>query len=307
MATIGATRPRSNIIRETAGDRAFLTVVYIILGIIFVAVIYPMIYIVSCSFSSYTAVQAGKVWLWPVQLTLDGYQAVLQDSLLLSGFFNSVFYAVVGSLVSVAVTVMMGYPLSRRYFIGRRIWLWLLLFALLFNGGLIPFYLVVKDLGILNTRWALIFPSALGIFQVFLAKTFFQTTVSTDLYEAAQLDGCSELQFLWKIVLPLSGAILAVLFLLYGVGQWNSYFNALIFLNDQTLYPLQMVLRGLLILGQSQTNLSSLTPEQYAKIQNMMTLLKYAVIVVATIPMLILYPFISKYFVKGVMLGSLKE
>ncbi len=302
-----ATRKRSYVIRETAGDRVFLIGVYLILGLIFLAVLYPLVYIVSSSFSSAAAVQRGAVWLWPVQPTLDGYQAVFQDSLLLTGFVNSIFYTVVGSLVSVALTVMMGYPLSRRYFVGRRIFIWALLFALLFNGGLIPFYLVVKDLGLLNTRWALILPSALGIFQVFLAKTFFQTTVSSDLYEAAQLDGCSELQFFRRIVLPLSGSILAVLFLLYAVSQWNSYFNALIFLNDQDLYPLQLVLRGLLLMGQNQISMTAMTPEQYVQVQNMTTLLKYAVIVVVTAPMLALYPFVQKYFVKGVMLGSLKE
>jgi ABC-type glycerol-3-phosphate transport system permease component len=262
---------------------------------------------VSSSFSSAAAVQRGAVWLWPVQPTLDGYRAVFQDSLLLSGFLNSLFYTGVGSVVSVALTVMMAYPLSRRNFVGRRIFIWALLFALLFNGGLIPFYLIVKDLGLLNTRWALIFPAALGIFQVFLAKSFFQTTISSELYEAAQLDGCSELQFFRRIVLPLSSSILAVLFLLYAVGQWNSYFNALIFLNDQSLYPLQLVLRGLLIMGQNQIQMTAMTPEQYAQLQNMVTLLKYAVIVVVTVPMLALYPFVQKYFVKGVMLGSLKE
>jgi ABC-type glycerol-3-phosphate transport system permease component len=298
---------RSYAIRESAGDRVFLIGVYSILGLIFLVVAYPLIYIVSSSFSSAAAVQRGAVWLWPVQPSLDGYRAVFQDSLLLSGFLNSLFYTGVGSVVSVALTVMMAYPLSRRNFVGRRIFIWALLFALLFNGGLIPFYLIVKDLGLLNTRWALIFPAALGIFQVFLAKSFFQTTISSELYEAAQLDGCSELQFFRRIVLPLSSSILAVLFLLYAVGQWNSYFNALIFLNDQSLYPLQLVLRGLLIMGQNQIQMTAMTPEQYAQLQNMVTLLKYAVIVVVTVPMLALYPFVQKYFVKGVMLGSLKE
>lgn len=269
--------------------------------------LYPMIYIVSSSFSSANDVMAGRVWLWPLHPTLLGYQAVFQNDLVVTSFFNSVFYTLIGGGFSMAVTIMMAYPLSRKYFIGRKIWIFLLLFAFVFNGGLIPFYLVVKDLGLLDTRWALIFPSALGIFQVFLAKTFFQTTVSSDIYDSARLDGCSELQFLWRVVLPTSQAIIAVLFLLYAVGQWNSYFNALIFLENQSLYPLQLVLRSLLIMGQNSFQASSGSMEEIIRIQAMNTLLRYAVIVVATVPMLLIYPFAQRYFVKGVMLGSLKE
>jgi ABC-type glycerol-3-phosphate transport system permease component len=298
---------RSNVIRETRGDRAFLIAVYAILVLIVVVVLYPMIYIVSCSFSSSNDVQGGNVWLWPVHPTLLGYRAVFQNDLVITSFFNSVFYTLVGGLFSTAITIMMAYPISRRYFIGRRVWIWALLFAFVFNGGLIPFYLVVKDLNLLNTRWALIFPSALGIFQVFLAKTFFQTSISSELYDSAQLDGCSELQFLMRIVLPLSYAIIAVLFLLYAVGQWNSYFNALIFLEDQTLYPLQIVLRSLLIVGQNAFDMNSGSAEEIARIQAMNTLLRYSVIVVGSVPMLLIYPFAQRYFVKGVMLGSLKE
>jgi ABC-type glycerol-3-phosphate transport system permease component len=298
---------RPNAIRESAGDRAFLVGVYVILALILVAVLYPMIYILSCSFSSADDVQAGHVWLWPVHPTLLGYQAVFQNDLVVTSFFNSVFYTLVGGAFSTIITIMMAYPLSRKYFIGRRIWIWLLLFAFVFNGGLIPFYLVVKDLGLLDTRWALIFPSALGIFQVFLAKTFFQTSIPSELYDSARLDGCSELQFLLRVVLPTSYAIIAVLFLLYAVGQWNSYFNALIFLENQSLYPLQLVLRSLLIVGQNAFQTNSGSMEEIIRIQAMNTLLRYAVIVVATVPMLVIYPFAQRYFVKGVMLGSLKE
>jgi len=300
-------RKRSNVIRESSGDRLFLIAVYSILVLILVAVLYPMIYILSSSFSSSNDVQAGNVWFWPVNPTTLGYHAVFQNDLVVRSFFNSVFYTLVGGLFSTAITIMMAYPLSRKYFIGRRIWIWALLFAFVFNGGLIPFYLVVKDLNLLNTRWALIFPSALGIFQVFLAKTFFQSSIPDELYDSAQLDGCTELGFLIRIVLPTSYAIIAVLFLLYAVGQWNSYFNALIFLEDQTLYPLQLVLRSLLIVGQNAFEMNAGSAEEIARIQAMNTLLRYAVIVVGTVPMLLIYPLAQRYFVKGVMLGSLKE
>jgi putative aldouronate transport system permease protein len=298
---------RSNVIRESAGDRAFLIGVYAALTVIVVLVLYPMIYIVSCSFSSSNDVQAGNVWLWPVNPTWLGYQAVFQNGLIITSFYNSVFYTLVGGLFSTVVTIMMAYPLSRRYLYGRQIWIWALLFAFVFNGGLIPFYLVVKDVGLLNTRWALIFPTALGIFQVFLAKTFFQTSVSSELYDSARLDGCSEMQFLVRIVLPTSYAIIAVLFLLYAVGQWNSYFNALIFLEDQALYPLQLVLQSLLIQGNLAYTMNAGSAEEIARMDAMNTLLRYAVIVVATVPMLLIYPVAQRYFVKGVMLGSLKE
>ncbi len=300
-------RKHPNAIRESPGDRTFLIGVYVILAVNVGLVLYPMIYIVACSFSSANDVQAGNVWLWPVHPTWLGYQAVFENGQVVTSFFNSIFYTLAGGVFSTALTIMMAYPLSRPYLIGRRVWVWALLFAFVFNGGLIPFYLVVKDLGLLNTRWSLIFPTALGIFQVFLAKTFFQTAVSGDLYDSAQLDGCSELQFFARIVLPLSHAIIAVLFLLYAVAQWNSYFNALIFLDDQSLYPLQLVLRQVLLSGQNAFQMNTGTVEEIVRIEAMNTLLRYSVIVVGTIPMLLIYPFAQRYFVKGVMLGSLKE
>jgi multiple sugar transport system permease protein/putative aldouronate transport system permease protein len=280
--------------------------VYTVLAVILFVVLYPLIYVVSASFSSPNAVAGGQVWLWPVNPGTIGYRLVFENDQIVTGFLNSLFYTFAGGIFSTVLTVMMAYPISRKYFIGRGVLIWLLLFAFVFNGGLIPFYLVVKDLGLLDTSWALILPSALGIFQVFLAKTFFQTSVSSELYDSARIDGCSELQFLLRIVLPTSTAILAVLFLLYAVGQWNSYFNALIFLTDQNLYPLQLVLRNFLIVGQMMTATSA-SLAQYQRVLAEETLLRYSVIVVATVPMLILYPFAQRYFTKGVMLGSLKE
>jgi len=294
-------------IRESPGDRLFLIGIYVFLSLILVAIAYPLIYIVSSSFSSYAAVEGNKVWLWPVQPTLLGYKAVFDDSQVVTGYLNSAFYTFFGTLLSVTLTVMMAYPLSRKDFWGRSVFIWALIFALIFNGGLIPFYLVVKNLGMLDTRWALIVPTALGIFQVLLAKTFFQSTIPTELYEAAQLDGCGDIRFLISIVLPLSKPILAVLVLLYAIGQWNSYFNALIFLNSQDLFPLQLILRSLLVLGGNQANMQALNPTQYQLFETMKTLLKYSLIVVASVPVLLLYPLAQKYFVKGVMLGSLKE
>ncbi len=298
---------RATAIRESAGDRAFLIGVYVLLGLIFIAIAYPLIFIVSSSFSSYPAVRAGRVWLWPVDPSLAGYQFVFRDPDIVTGYLNSAFYTVGGTALSVTLTIMMAYPLSLKDFWGRRLIIWALIFAFIFNGGLIPFYLVVKDLGMIDTRWAMIVPSALGIFQVMLAKTFFQSTIPTELYEAAQLDGCGDVRFLLSVVVPLSKPIIAVLVLLYAIGQWNSYFNALIFLNSDSLYPLQLVLRSILILGQSQATQQAISPEQLQIFEQISTLTKYSLIVVASVPVLLLYPLAQKYFVKGVMLGSLKE
>lgn len=294
-------------VRESFGDKLFLIGIYTSLSVILVLVAYPLIYIVSSSFSSSTAVIQGRVWLWPIQPTLDGYIGVFRYPEVWTGYLNSIIYTVSGTFISVCLTIMMAYPLSRKEMYGRRIWIWALLFAMMFNGGLIPYYLVVKDLGLLNTRWSMVIPGALNIFFIILAKTFFQSAVPNELYEAAQIDGASDIGFLVRIVLPTSKPIIAVLVLLSAVSQWNSYFNALIFLNNQSLYPLQLVLRQILVLNTVDLTSMNLDPHLLKLFQDMRTLLKYSLIVVTSLPILILYPFVQKHFVKGVMLGSVKE
>lgn len=295
-------------IQEARGDRIFGIAVYIFLGFIGVVILYPMIYIVSSSFSSGAAVLAGKVWFWPVQPTLTGYLGVFSDNAVWTGFLNSLIYTVGGTVLSVSLTIAMAYPLSRPDVVGRRVWIFMILFALLFSGGLIPLYLVVKTLGLMNTRWAIILPSAMNIFAIIVAKTFFQTTIPNDLYEAAQLDGCGDFRFLLSVVLPVSTPIIAVLVLWAAVGQWNSYLPALIYLNSESLYPLQLVLRDILVLNQLNfTNLGSLSPTELLHLQNMEVLIKYSLIVISTLPILLLYPFVQKYFVRGIFLGSVKE
>jgi putative aldouronate transport system permease protein len=294
-------------IRESLPDRVFLGTIYVFLFVILIAVAYPLIYVVSSSFSSSSAVIAGKVWLWPVEPTLYGYEAVFRYPQVWTGYLNTIIYTVSGSLLSVVLTIMMAYPLSRKSFFGRKTFIWLLLFAMMFHGGLIPFYLVVKSLGMLDTRLAIVIPTALNIFSVMVAKTFFQSTISADLHEAAQIDGCSDIRFLLRIVLPLSKPIIAVLVLWSAVSQWNSYFNALIFLNSEKLYPVQLILRQILVLSNVSMTSMNLTPEQLKVFEDMKTLLKYSVIVVASVPILLLYPLVQKYFVKGVMIGSIKE
>lgn len=296
-----------NLIRASRSDRLFLIGIYAFLSIILVIVAYPLIYIISSSFSSASAVIDNKVWLWPVHPTWFGYKAVFQYSSVWTGYLNSLIYVVGFTIVSVSLTIMMAYPLSRKDFYGRNLFIWMLLFAMMFYGGLIPFYLVVKSLGLLNTRWAVILPTALNIFSVIIAKTFFQSTIPADLYDAAQIDGTSDLNFLLRIVLPLSKPVIAVLVLWAAVWQWNTYFNALIFLNNQSLFPLQLILRQVLVLNNVQAAAMHLSPQQVKMFDDMRTLLKYSLIVVTSLPILLLYPFVQKHFVKGVMIGSVKE
>ncbi len=300
--------PRKVKMKEARGDRVFLFGVYAFLVVVILVIAIPVIYIVAASFSSASAVLGGKVWLWPVHFTLTGYKAVFDYPEIWTAYLNSIIYATATAVLSVLLTIMMGYPLSRRDFYGRRFFIWLLIFAFMFNGGIIPFYLVVQELGMVNTPFAMIFPTGLNVFWVILAKTYFQSSIPPELYNAAQVDGCGDIRFLTTIVIPISKPLLAVIGLLAAVTSWNSYFYALIFLNSQSLYPLQLVLQQLLVLGNiSPSGFSNISPEQLQYFQNLETLLKYSLVVVASVPMLVLYPFAQKYFTKGVLVGSLKD
>ncbi|NUQ90875.1 MAG: carbohydrate ABC transporter permease [Glycomyces artemisiae] len=295
-------RRRSTTVQDTRVDRVFMVGVYILLSTFLLIVLVPLINIVASSFSSPAAVSGGRVFLWPVEFTFVGYEAVLSNDAILTGFGNSVFYAVVGTLVSVALTVMIAYPLSRTELVGRKVLIGGVLFTMLFSGGLIPTYMVVRALGLLDTRWAIILPAAIGAWQVLIAMTFFRSSIPGELYEAAQLDGASDLRFLWSVVLPLSKPLLAVIALMYGIGQWNSYFSALIYLRSEDLYPLQLVLRDILIVNtRGGTNIA----DQLAA-QQMADLMKFSLIVISTVPVLLVYPFVARHFTKGVMLGSVK-
>jgi putative aldouronate transport system permease protein len=299
-----ATSRRSRRIKESFGDRIFLLFVYVVLTVVLLCVLYPLVYIVSASFSSPLAVSSGKVWLWPVDVSLLGYKVTLGNSQVLLGYANSLFYAFFGTLISVSLTVVLAYPLSRKTFFGRNALMFFLLFTMLFSGGLIPTYLVVKELGLIDTRWALLLPQAIWVWQVIIARTFFQTNIPDELVEASEMDGCSDLRFLWSVVLPLSKPIVAVLVLMYAVGQWNAYFDALIYLKSQDKFPLQLVLRNILILNTS-TN-ASMDARELLERQGLADLMKYSLIVVASLPVLTIYPFVQRYFVQGMLIGSVK-
>lgn len=294
-----------NHIRETGTDLAFNIVNTTFLLIVLLAVLYPLVYVISASFSDPIAVSSGKVWLLPVDFTVKAYTTIFNYGRVWTGYMNSVFYAVVGTAVNVAMTILAAYPLSRKDLFGQRPLMFLFIFSMMFSGGLIPFFLIVNKLGMYDTRWAMIIPQALSIWNMIIAITFFRTSFPPELLEAAQLDGCNDFQYLFRIVLPLSAPIVAVLCLFYAVNHWNQYFTALIFLADKDLFPLQLVLRDILVANTIDLNLLEDAKTMAAK-AGMRDLLKFALIVVASVPVLAIYPFVQKHFVKGMMIGSVK-
>ena len=292
-------------IKDTRGDRVFNGFNYIILTVYLVIILYPLVYLVSASFSSPTAVTAGLVQLWPVEPTAIAYETIFKDPAIVRSFLNSVFYAVAGTAVNIVLTLLAAYPLSRPDLRGRGWIMFFFFFTTLFSGGLIPTYLVVRDLGLLNTRWVLILPAALSVWNVIITRTYFQTTIPGELLDAARIDGASDFRFLRDVVLPLSGPIVAVNALFYAVGHWNAYFDALIYLQDESLYPLQLELRQILVQNQTNLQMTGDIQSMLAR-ENLADLLKYALIVVSTVPLLLVYPFVQKHFVKGALIGSLK-
>lgn len=286
-------------------DKAFYITINIILTVLFLLVLYPCIFVISASFSSGDAVQAGKVVLFPVDFSLEGYKTVLNTKSIWLGFRNSLFYTVAGTLISLVMTMTTAYCLSRKDVPGRNFIMLLFTFTMFFSGGLIPSYLLMRSLGFVNTIWAIIIPGAIGVYNLIVARTFIQNTIPEELLEASMMDGCSDIMYYLKIVLPLSKAIIAVLVLFYGVGFWNQYFNAMIYLNDRELYPLTIFLREILLADQIDP--STVTdPELQQQIAKMAGVIKYALIVVSMVPVMLIYPFVQKHFVKGVMIGSVK-
>ncbi|SET68240.1 carbohydrate ABC transporter permease [Paenibacillus sp. NFR01] len=290
-------------IKESAGDRIFLTAIYIILTLVVIAIVYPLVFIISSSISSPAAVTSGKVWLYPVDISFKGFSVLLKTPEITTGYLNSIFYTTAGTLISVALTIMIAYPLSRRTFFGRNALMMVITFTMIFSGGLIPTYMVVREMHLIDTRWALLIPNAIWVWQVIIARSFFQSSIPEELLEASEIDGCSDLRFIRSVVLPLSKPIIAVLVLMYAVGQWNSYFDALIYLKSANLFPLQLVLRSIIIMNNSSGNMDAMAMVER---QQLSELLKYSLIVVATLPVLIIYPFVQRYFVQGMLVGSVK-
>ena len=270
-------RPPKMKIRERGLDLVFIIILYFILSLILVSLLYPLIFVVSASISDPAAIMAGKVVLFPVGFSLKAYQAILEYKQIWVGFSNSLFYTSCRNPGELIVTILAGYALSRKDLVGRNVFIFMFAFTMLFNGGIVPTYLVVNELGLINTRWALIIPQALSVWNLIITVTYFRTSIPQELLEAAQLDGCSDFQYLGRVVIPLSAPIVAVLILFYAVGHWNEYFSALLYLNDQALYPLQIMLRNILI--QNRIDFTMVDVSAFGARQAMRELLKYALIV----------------------------
>ncbi len=305
-----ATRGRA--IRNTGADRVFYTLNVILLSILFLLVLYPLVFILSSSISDAREVVAGRVWLLPVKPTLEGYRAVLEYRDVWIGYANSTLYTVLGTALNVAMTLMIAYPLSRRDFVGRNLIMMLFTFTLFFSGGLIPTFILFRGLGLVDRRAVMIVPWALSVWNVIITRTYLQANIPLELYDAGRVDGVSNLRMLTAIVIPLSGPILAVIALFYAVGHWNSFFSALIYLRRRDLMPLQIFLREILVLFSPDTlnrMMSNLTSDQLEVLQRrafLQALIQYALIVVASAPVLLAYPFVQRYFVRGVMIGAIK-
>lgn len=287
----------------------FDTVIFIILTLILFVVAYPLYWVIISSFSDPTAVSAGKVLLRPMGFTLKGYAEVFKNSQVMRGFFNSIVITFVGVCVNLAVTLPTAYALSRDNFSGKKPITVFYMITMFFGGGMIPTYLVVKNMQLLNTIWALVLPGCLSVYNMIVARTFFKSNISEELYEAGEIDGCTQSRFFFQIALPLSKAIIAIMVLYYGVGHWNSYFSALLYISDQDKYPLQLVLRNILITNQTALSQTATTAAARAALQEQQQLIdvmKYSLIIISSVPVLIMYPLVQKHFVKGVMIGSVK-
>ena len=284
-------------------DKVYVIMAYLLVLFIVIITAYPIIYIVSASISNQDAVVRGEIWLLPKGINFGAYKIVTDTAEIWRSYANTIWYVVVGTIFSLFMTTITAYPLSRKKFAGRNLVMLLIAFTMFFSGGLIPSYLLVKSLNLINHRLALIIPGALSAWNIILMRTFFQS-LPEEMFEAAHIDGCSEIKTLSRIVLPLSKPIIAVMVLFFAVGQWNSFFGALIYLNDTKLYPLQMVLRKILIQYDSTAMLKS--GGDIDKLRQVGECIRYATIVVATLPILCVYPFLQKYFVQGVMIGAIK-
>lgn len=291
-------------------DRHFDKINIGIVLVITVLIIYPLIFVASASISDPVAVNTGQVWLWPVNITFEGFRRVFQNDAIWRGYRNTIFYTVVGTLLSLIVLIPAAYALSRPEIMGKKYILWFMLFTMLFNGGMIPNYLLIDQLGMVNTVWAIIVPGLIGTWNILVTRSFFESSIPLQLIESATIDGASEWLIFRKIVIPLSMPIIAVMALFKGVGMWNEYFRALIYLRDETLFPLQLILREILVLNQVTSQTMQSTAGQAQSIVEMVnnaSLVRYAVMIVSAVPLLVAYPFVQKYFVQGVLVGSVKE
>lgn len=291
--------------KKMDSDRVLEILLYVWAAFTLLVVTYPLYFIIIASFSDPSAVGNGQVWFYPQGFTLDGYKELLKHANIWIGYKNTILYTITGTAIGLIVNISAAYALSRTDMVGHRFFTLFFIFTMFFNGGLIPTFLTIRDFNLYNTFLVVVLPFSVVVFDIIVARTFFRHSIPADLWESAQIDGCGNLRYYFYIVLPLSKAIIAVLGLWIAVSSWNSYFNALIYLKDKDLYPLQLVLRDILITNQMQSNMGSGEAAQIAL--RLSNLLRYSVIIVSTVPIMLIYPFVQKYFNKGVMIGSVKQ
>ena len=296
---------KHNFFKRSKEDIFFDIFNYAVLGIITVLVLYPLYFIVIASFSDPDAINTGQVVFFPKGFNTLGYQRIFENTKIWRAYGNTIFYTFVGTAINIIMTMVFAYPLSRKDFSGRKFMTFFMMFTMNFQGGLMPTYLLMQKIGLYDTPWVMVLLPALNVFNVIIAKTNIQHNIPEELYEAASIDGCSHFKFFWQIVMPLSKSIMAVLVLYYGVAHWNEFMNGLVYLRDEGLYPLQLVLRGILVQNQASadmmTDIESMLEQQKAA-----ELIKYGLIIVSALPVLVIYPFLQKYFAKGVMVGAVK-
>jgi multiple sugar transport system permease protein/putative aldouronate transport system permease protein len=294
--------------RLSPQDKFFHIVCNAWLGAAGLLILFPLVYVAACSFSSTSAILQGKVLLWPVDFTLNAYRGVFRHPLLVRGFFNSLFYVAGATVVAVSLVLLAAYPLSRRDFPDRRLFQTIFVITMFFSGGLIPGYLLMLNLGLVGSRWALIIGAGFSCYNMIIVKTWFQSSLPGELLDAAHIDGCRDIRFFFTIALPLSVPVIAVIVLTSAVGTWNSYFSAMLYLSDSRDYSFQLVLRDILFIASASAEmLAEMDPEMVASRFDLLEQLRYAVLVVGALPMMILYPFIQRYFIRGMMIGSLKD
>jgi len=292
--------------KRTPGDVLFDAFIAAACIIVFLIVAYPLYFVVIASVSDSTMVSTGKVWLWPKGFSLYGYNEIFDDTRIWRGYRNTILYTTLGTFVNLLFTLPAAYALSRREFRARRFLMFVFVVTMFFSGGLIPTYLLIKGLGMTNTMWVFIFPFCVNVYNLIIVRTFFETSLPRELYEAAAIDGCGHFRFFWSVALPLSKAVISVIGLYYAVAHWNDFFTALVYVRNNELQPLQIVLRDILLSNQVFQAGAGTGGEAGGYAQRYADQIKYGVIIVSTLPILIVYPFIQKYFEKGVMIGSVK-
>lgn len=303
-----ATVTKRTKMRMTKGDVVFTICNYIFITLAVVITLYPLVYVLSASISEPTKVNSGEMWLWPVDITFAGYRRVFNNPDIWSGYANTIFYTVFGTFINLVLTIPCAYALAKKHLPFKKGISFIVLFTMFFSGGLIPLYMLVDTLHLLDTVWAVVLPTAASAYNIIISRTFMETTIPEGLEEAAEIDGCDPFRTFFKIILPLSAPIIAVMALFYGVGHWNSYFNEMIFLTDRSKLPLQVILREIIVVTQINTSgqTTNMEAQTAAEMQQLAGIIKYAVMIVSSLPIIIVYPFLQRFFVKGVMIGSIK-